>query len=270
MFLESKNNFRALLLVLAGCVGIFWFYYSFAQFDSLSTIKTSYTLDEALAKSDSVLNTWQNLPNSFNKDARLLAHNGLIDSLQTKLGDKKFHEVMAEKTSKNFPLFYWNIEKYFNEETGKLLSTTNITPAGEIISFEMSKEALDIVNPFNMEAIKHSFGLNFSPSFENKATQDSLLSILLNFQKMENSMALSLPKITELSRKLGSDIQTNSIEMYTQERIWEGVNYYIKNSYWNRYAFNKDSLNFVVESGSRILRLYLSSADSVLGFTPSL
>lgn len=270
MFLESKNNFRALLLLIAGCAGIFWFYYNFGQLDPLSTIKTDYSLDAAIAKSDSTLNSWQTFPEKLKTRTRLIANKGLIDSLQFNYGTKEFHKIMADESTKNFPLFYWQVHNYLDNEAEKLLSKMQITPSGEILFFEMSRDALDTLSPFNIHAVSQSLGLNFNPTFNNQAKQDSLIKLLLNFQNSESSMASNFAKIAELSKQLGSSSSAQSMDMYTEDRIWEGVQYYIQNSYWSRYSFKRDSLKFIDENGLRFVSLYMTSTDSVLSFAPSL
>lgn len=88
MFSESNNHFRDLLLLIVGCLGAVWFYYSYPNLDSMSTIKNSASKEAVISKSDSIITSWQFYSNNTIPRIEMESYRGIIDSLQHKFGKK--------------------------------------------------------------------------------------------------------------------------------------------------------------------------------------
>jgi hypothetical protein len=272
MFSESNNHFRDLLLLIVGCLGAVWFYYSYPNLDSMSTIKNSVSKEAVISKSDSIITSWQFYSNNTIPRVEMESYRGIIDSLQHKFGKKGFKELVNKAESRKFPLFYWAIDNYLKEDfynDGSRFSSALLTPEGEIFSYSMSSEAILKARPYNNSTIRQALGLNFETTVENKAIQDSLLSELLRFQSVAEEDYRSYGQIRKFSEMLGADISDDG-DLFTQDEIWNGVSGYLNGTYWKNYSFRRDSLEFQQSQGLRFVRLFLTSRDSVLGFLPKL
>lgn len=272
MFSESNNRFRDLLLLTAGCLGAFWFYFSYPSLDPISTIENGVSKEAVISKSESVVNSWQiyygdNLPK-----LEMQSYRGIVDSLQHKLGKSGFRELMKNEKTKGFPLFFWRIknfskESYYDER--EQVSEILATPNGEIVSYSMSSESIKKIQPYNIAVIKKALGLNFEINPETKAVQDSLLNELLNFQTIPKLDGQSYLLIERYAEILGATIPEGG-DVFVQNSIWNGVSEYLNDTYWKRYSFQQDSVEFQQDQGLRYVRLFVSAKDSVLGFFPKL
>tara|TARA_R110002124_G_scaffold134129_1_gene296759 strand:- start:8004 stop:10628 length:2625 start_codon:yes stop_codon:yes gene_type:complete len=272
MFSESNNLFRDILLLAAGCLGIFWFYYNYKSVEPLSVIKNSVLKETVISRSDSVISSWQVYYGEVTSKSEMRSYRGIIDSLQHQLGSTGFHDLMKDGKTKNFPLFYWKVDNFFKETyyTGReRVAEVLATPSGEIFSYSMNSEAIKKIQPYNNNVIRKALGLNFEPTVENRAIQDSLLNKLLRFQSNAEDNYRTYTQIQKFSKILGASIKDGE-EVFTQDKIWSGVSEYLNDSYWKRYSFHRDSLKFEQEQGLRFVRLFLTSQDSVLGFLPKL
>jgi len=272
MFSESDSHFRDLFLIIAGCIGAFWFYFSYSSLDPISTIESGVSKQEIISKSDSIINSWQLYPGNTLPRLEMQSYRGMVDSLQHKLGKSGFRELMKREETKEFPLFFWRIKNFFKEsyyDDREQVSEVISTPNGEIVSYSMSSESIKKIQPYNLTVIKKALGLNFEINPETKAVQDSLLNELLNFQAIPKLNAQSYSKIERYAKILGATIPEGG-DVFMQSSIWSGVSEYLNDSYWRRYSFQQDSLEFQEDQGIRYARLFVTAKDSVLGFFPRL
>ncbi len=273
MFSESKNYIRDFIVFGAGCLGIIWFFLNYKGMSPLSAIDNGISKEQILAKADSTMRAWQILPSDLKVRSELKSFEGIIDSLQNNFGTSGFIDKSKETENKNFPVYYWEIEKYLEEDfynSGDKLAEIEVTPGGEIFSFSMSVSAVKNSNPYNIIAIKESMGLDYEPSPENRLAQDSLLNVLLDFQNMRGDFSENVDRIVRLSSKLGAQRAGNQFELFTPEKIWDGVSHYLDDSYWKRFDFEKDSLSFKESDDLRFARLFLTGKNPVMGLVPEL
>ncbi|MBF63351.1 MAG: hypothetical protein CL671_01955 [Balneola sp.] len=272
MFSESNNHFRDLLLLVAGCIGAFWFYYSYPDLDPMGTIEKSVSKESVLSKSDSVITSWQIYSNDIVHKSEMESYRGVIDSLQHKFGKTGFKNLVRNPETKSFPLFFWKIDHYLKEDfynEGNRFSNALVTPAGEIISYSMRSDAIRNLQPYNNSVIRDALGLRFETTVENRVIQDSLLTELLRFQNMGEDDYRSYSQIQKFAQKLGAVLPEDG-EVFMQDEIWKGASEYLGDTYWKKYTFRRDSLAFQQEQGLRYVRLFLTAEDSVLGFLPKL
>lgn len=272
MFSKSNNSFRDLLLLIAGCLGIIWFFFSYKNLDPIASVQSAVSKERVYAKTDSVITSWQIFPNNTMHKMEIKSYRGIIDSLQHKHSGLKLLSIMEEEEVEGFPLYFWEIDNYEKEEfytNGKKYSEIIASPQGEIISFSMSGETINKIEPYNVSVFIKSLGLNFERNEENKVIQDSLLAELLNFQKSSQEGFSSYSKIRKFAASLGAENSGNR-EIFTQNYIWEGVTSYLRGSYWREFSFKNDSLEFQQDDGVRFVRAFLSGKDSLLGFIPKL
>ncbi|MEO9886178.1 MAG: SpoIIE family protein phosphatase [Balneola sp.] len=272
MFSESNNHFRDLLLLLLGCLGAFWFYFSYLSLDPVSIIKNEISEEAVISKSDSVVNSWQVYQGNTLPKLEMQSYRGIVDSLQHKLGKNGFRELMKNEETKDFPLFYWRINNFFKDsyyEDRQRASEVKSTPNGEIISYSMDSEAIKKIQPFNNSIIRQALGLNFETNVENRIIQDSLLNELLNFQTVQGETYKNYSNILKFSEMLGATLPDNG-ELFERDEIWNGATAYLNDTYWKRYSFQKDSVEFQQDQGLRYVRLFVTAKDSVLGFFPKL
>ncbi len=272
MFSESNNHFRDLLFLLVGCLGAFWFYYSYPELDPMGYVEESVSKESVLSKSDSVISSWQVYSDEIIHRSEMESYRGIIDSLQHKFGRKGFKDLIQRPETKKFPLYFWKVDHYQKEDfynNGERFSNTLVSPEGEIISYSMKSDAIKNLQPYNNRVIRGALGLNFETTVENRAIEDSLLTELLRFQNMSEEDYRSYTLIQKLAKKLGADLSQDG-EVFIQDDIWSGVSKYLEDTYWKDYIFSKDSLEFQQDQGIRFVRLFLTSEDSVLGFLPKL
>lgn len=272
MFSKSNNHFRDIIILVAGCLGAFWFFYSYPGLDPISSIENNVSKEEVLAKSDSVIKSWNIYPGNILPNLELQSYRGIVDSLQHKLGKAALLELLRDEKTKEFPLFFWRVNNYL--ESGyysdkKQVSRALVTPKGEIVSYSMDSEMVKEVQPYNINVIRQSLGLDFESTLENRALQDSLLTELLSFQAGQEEDYRSYSRIQKFTQLLGGSNPDNG-DIFTQGSIWDGVSEYLEDTYWKRYSFSKDSMEYQQEQGIRFVRLYLTAKDSVLGFLPKL
>ncbi len=273
MFSESKNYIRDSIVVAAGCLGIAWFFFSYKAMSPFSAIDKGLSKSEILAKADSVTREWQILPRDLKERIELKSFEGIVDSLQNGIGTTGFVDAVRSERNKDFPVFYWEIDKYLQEDFydyGDVFSEIEFTPEGELFSFYMGSSAVQQVNPLNIQGVKESLGLNYELTEQNRLVQDSLLNVLLDFQNMRGSSIETLEKISELAVKLGANQDGQDSEIYTSKKIWKGASYYLRGSYWKRFNFKQDSLRFRETNNLRFARLYLSAQEPVFGMFPKL
>lgn len=267
MFSESNNNFRDLLLLIAGCVGLIWFFFSYKSLDPVSSVNHSLSKENVYAKTDSVITSWQLYSKNTLHKMEMRSYKGIVDSLQHKYGNVSFSTIMEQEKAKGFPLYFWEIENYEKEEfytNGEKISEVKATPEGEIISFLMSGESVKKLHPYNVSVFIKSLGLDFERNEKNIAIQDSLLTELLSFQTIVRGDFSSFLKIQKYVKLLGAKNPENR-DLFTRDTVWESVAGYLSNSYWRNTSFKRDSLEFEQSEGVRFVRAFLTAKDTVLG-----
>lgn len=272
MFSESNNHFRDLLLLLIGCLGAFWFYFSYSSLDPISTIEKSISEEEIISKSDSVINSWQIYTGEGVPNLEMQSYRGIVDSLQHKLGKSGFRDLIGREETKEFPLFFWRVRNYFQKDyytNREQISDVYVTPAGEIISYSMTPDAIQKIQPYNNTVIKQALGLDFERTVENNVIQDSLLNELLRFQVVQGEDYRSYAQIQKFSKMLGAKIPEGG-DFFQQGEMWNGATEYLNSTYWKRYSFQQDSLEFMQDQGIRYVRLFVTARDSVFGIFPQL
>jgi hypothetical protein len=272
MFSESNNHFRDLLLLIVGCLGAFWFYYSYPDLDPMGSIEKSVSKESVLSKSDSVISSWQIYSDDILHKMEMESFRGVIDSLQHRFGKSGFKELTERTETRNFPLYFWKVDHYLKEDfynDGNRFSNALVSPQGEIVSYSIRIDAIKNLQPYNNSVIRDALGLNFETTVENRAVQDSLLIELLRFQNMSEEDYRSYSQIQNFAKRLGAIIPEDG-EIFMQDDIWDGAKEYLRDTYWKDYTFSRDSLEFQQDQGLRFVRLFLTSKDSVLGFLPKL
>ena len=272
MFSESNNNFRDFFLLIAGCIGLIWFFFSYKSLDPVSSVSHSVSKERVYAKTDSVITSWQIYSKNTLHKMEMKSYKGLVDSLQHKYQNVGLSTIMEREGAKGFPLYFWEIDNYEKEEfytNGEEISEVKATPGGEIISFFMSGESVKKLQPYNVNVFTKSLGLEFEKTEENLALQDSLLAELLSFQSATRGDFTSFQKIQKYVKLLGAR-NPEGRDLFIRDTIWENVSGYLSSTYWGDLPFKNDSLEFEQSEGVRFVRAFLTAKDTVFGQLPKL
>ncbi len=273
MFLDSENRFREIGLIVAGVAGIFWFYFSYQKLDPVASLQNAASKERIFAKTDSTLDVWQMLPPSLKQRAKMESYRGLADSIQKIDGIDGFFSEIKSSQNKQFPIFYWDIQKYEQEQfyiDGDYAIQANVTTSGEVFSFSIRDRVIKEFKPHNIRNMNYVFGLDFESTSQKLALRDSLISKLLAFQSMEFNDNSELDGVPDMIKRLGGSENLDLQDVFSYNGIWESAAELLEDTYWNRFEFSRDSMEFKEGDGIRYARLHLTAQNSIFDFYPTL
>lgn len=256
MFAIHDQRFRDILLLALGFLGALWFFFDLANHHPLSSVDIQLTEEGATQKADSMFLSWEFQPLELKKRARVVTYSDMIDRLQEKYGRKEFLRSMRNSTESALPLYSWSIDEFeIKENERQQAFRFRLSKKGELIDFKASDELIRQQTPFNRKAIRYGAERIRNLS---KEVEDSVISELVNYQHLRTEVSAFF------RMNLGSGIDNHN------NYIWRGVDYYVDQSYWNRFSFSKDSLRFNDDGFVRYATAYLTSTDTVMGIVPKL
>lgn len=269
MYLLNRQHFRDSILFVFGLVGLIWFFTDIRHHWVPSIIDIQLTEELAIQKADSIFLKWGYQPVNF--ITRTSIHNlgAQVDSLQRKYTTKGLMTRLNNEDSFGLPLFRRVVRKYEDEEADQTMVRTEFTHKGELVSFRVSPQLINTQKPFNRWLMAKTLNEDFLNL--NRTTMDTLISGLLDFQH-GNQLSENFQSMRRIFNELVEEKKIEkSFEQYLgEENIWKGVDYYLSESYWGRFSFQRDSLVLTNESDLKIARAYLTSRDTVLGVVPQL
>lgn len=259
MFAMHDQRFRDILLLILGFFGALWFFYDLGNNHPLGPVEIHLSNDEIIEKADSVFLNWQYQPVNLNKKARVASYAGLVNSLQEEYGRKEFILNMNDNSQVKLPLYNWMVEE-FSVVDGQIKDAFSIrlSKLGEVINFKVEDELITEQNPFHRGMIRFAYGRGEKLE---QTVEDSIVTRLVNFQHKRGDPNQMMSFFAE---------QLQSEEPYHDSYIWRGIQYYIQNTYWEKFSFKQDSLTFDENASFRYATAYLSSTDTVMGVVPQL
>lgn len=256
MFAIHDQRFRDILLLALGFLGALWFFFDLANHHPLSSVDIQLTEEGATQKADSMFLSWEFQPLELKKRARVVTYSDMIDQLQEEYGRKEFLRSMRNSTESALPLYSWSVDEFEVKENERQQAFRfSLSERGELIDFKASDELIKEQTPFNRKAIRYAAGRIRDLS---KEIEDSVITELVNYQHLRTE-ASAFFRMT-----LGSGVDNHN------NYIWRGIDYYVNQSYWNRFSFSKDSLRFNDDGSVRYATAYLTSIDTVMGIVPKL
>lgn len=254
MFALHDQRFRDILLLALGFFGLLWFFIDLKNHHPLTSIE--YLMDEskALATADSIYFNWDYKPEDLKKRATVNANEDLINQIQAQYGRQKYLSNTESENYQVLPLYTWAIEEF--RVSGEEVETAvefDISKNGELVAFKVSDEVIARQTPFNRKLIRQSFPKNV---FGDIQREDSVIAQLIDFQHIRTS-PMNIYEMLLLDQE---DEQNNF--------VWRGAEWYLKNSYWKRFNFQKDSLSFDDDGTVRYARLFFTSLDTLMGVVP--
>lgn len=254
MFALHDQRFRDILLLALGFFGLLWFFIDMKNHHPLTSIE--YLMDEskAVATADSIYFNWEYKQENLKKRATVNANEDLINQIQAQYGRQKYLSNSESENYQVLPLYTWAIEEF--RVTGENIETAvefDISKEGELVAFKVSDEVIERQTPFNRKLIRQAFLEQISGSLQK---EDSIITQLVDFQHLRNT-SINIYQQLLIS---GEAEQTNF--------VWQGAERYLKNSYWKRFNFKKDSLSFDDDGTVRYARLFFTSLDTVMGVVP--
>lgn len=259
MFSIHDQRFRDILLLVLGFFGALWFFYDLGNHHPLGPLEIKLSNEEAIERADSIFLNWQYQPVNLKKRARVNSYSNLVDFLQEGYGRASFLGHMKTETNLKLPLYNWLVEE-FSVQDGEIKKSfaASLSKQGELITFNIDDELIEQQTPFHRTMLRYAYGRGQKIT---KAFEDSIITRLVNFQHMRDDPQSSLEFISN---------QLQSGEEYHSSYIWEGINFYIQNTYWKRFSFSRDSMSFNDNGSFRYVTAYLTSKDTVMGITPKL
>ncbi|MEQ9309553.1 MAG: SpoIIE family protein phosphatase [Balneolaceae bacterium] len=258
MFAMHDQRFRDILLLTLGFFGALWFFYDLGNHHPLGPVEIHLTNDEVIQKADSIFLNWQYQPVNLKKRARVASYSNLVNQLQEKYGRSEFIQNMKQDNELKLPMYNWSVEE-FSVNDGQIneLFSIRLSKLGEVINFNVQDELISQQTPFSRGMIRYAYSNGRELP---RVLEDSIITKLVDFQhKTDNINQISL-----------FDTQILDEGSFQNQVIWRGIEYYIQNTYWKRFTFSYDSLNFNENSSFRYVTAYLSSKDTVMGVVPTL
>ncbi|MEX0719874.1 MAG: PP2C family protein-serine/threonine phosphatase [Balneolaceae bacterium] len=261
MFSINNKLFRDLLLVILGVLGAGWFFLQYPALHPFNNLEIEYSREEIIAKSDSTFQSWQFQSNDFLSNIELTSSAGVLDSLQKKWENKEFDRWL-ERTDNPLKslLFRWEIQKYDSESANERLASFGMSPAGEVVSFNISDELVRNQRPFNRLAVREVFREQVDEL--TRSLEDSLITGLIDYQHL-NTGAESDSKVLQIISQLRELRGAQADEAYTMKNIWSLTDFYLERTVWKHFDLQKDSVDLLDEGGFQFARAYLSYSDSV-------
>ncbi|MFV1883129.1 MAG: PP2C family protein-serine/threonine phosphatase [Balneola sp.] len=259
MFSIHDQRFRDILLLVLGFFGALWFFYDLGNHHPLGPVEIKISEEEAIQQADSIFLNWQYQPVNLKKRARVSSYSDLVDFLQDGHGRAEFVYNMKKQSGPKLPLYNWLVEE-FSVQSGEIKKSysARLSKQGDLITFDVEDELIEQQTPFNRAMIRFAYSRGRAIT---KAFEDSIITRLVNFQHMRDDPESSLEFIRT---------QLQSSEEYHSSYIWEGIDYYIQNTYWSRFEFQRDSVSFNDNGRFRFAKAYLTSKDTLMGVIPKL
>ncbi|MCG8374171.1 MAG: PP2C family protein-serine/threonine phosphatase [Balneolales bacterium] len=258
MFAIHDSRFRDILLLILGVFGALWFFSDLGNHHPLSSLDLKMEERVAIQKADSIFYSWEYQPVSLKKRVRVESYSGLINNLQSKYGRNKFFAGSGIENDKGLPFFTWVVDEFSVQESEiENAFTFRLSEEGEVVEFSISNELINSQTPFSRKMIKGMFG---GARNYNKVKEDSIITMLVDFQHL---------------RSTGYELFTSPIinpegTGFSDSLTWKGVDYYIENSYWNRFTFSRDSLEYNDDGELRYVKAILSTDSEIMGISPKL
>ncbi|WP_141691575.1 PP2C family protein-serine/threonine phosphatase [Rhodohalobacter halophilus] len=220
------------LLVIAGILAAFLFFWLYGQSHPLSLADPSLGEEAASQRAQSVVQSYGYQPQDIPiTDFRVKS--ALLDSLQSGTDINQFYRIEANRL--NFPAFYWRSEFLIE------LADANDFMAGpmqnQIVSVHLNErgEVIELVNSENRlpSTFFHADVLSFALDIEHPRIPpeavDSLIFERIQFQLSGNEESLSLNmehgELTRLNRATAEKMA----QYYLERSGWAGSNYEIAN-----------------------------------------
>ncbi len=259
MFAMYDQRFRDILLLILGFFGAIWFFYDFGNNHPLGPVEIKLSNEEAIEKADSIFLSWQYQPVNLKKRAWVDSYSTVIDHLQKEYGRSEFLQTMRDTSRLKVPTYNWTVDEFSVVDGERKRSyRARLSKHGEIISFDVDNELIEQQTPFHRGMIRYAYSRGRKLT---KAFEDSIITRLVNFQHMRDDPVSSLEFVRN---------QLDSGDEYRTGYIWSGIEFYIQNTYWKRFSFSRDSMNFNDNGAFRYATAYLTSKDTVMGITPKL
>ncbi len=270
MFLSHDQRFRDILLLCLGFFGVFWFYADFQNHWVPSTISIKMDDETAINKVDSTLRSWNYQPISLEKVVSPIQAEIDVDSLQRKFGSSSLiKKILGERRNgSKLPYFKTNVAAFANDGRGLKQLSMDFAEDGSILNFSISAKIINEQTPFNHVLMASSFQQGVEEELSPEVI-DSLIGGMVDYQhNHENSQ--NFRNMRNLLIRIRKGGQGAFHEYLGSRNIWDGVNYYLENSYWNRFEFTQDTLIFDEEDGFKIARAFLTAKEEVMGVVPKL
>ncbi len=270
MFLSHDQRFRDILLLCLGFLGVFWFYADFQNHWVPSTISMKMDDDTALIKADSTLKSWNYQPISLKKVVTPIITGVYVDSLQRKYGSTALIKKMRREgiSGLRLPYFKTNVSVFSTDSRSGRDLNMDFAEDGSIVNFSVSSKIINEQTPFNKALMASSFQQGIEEELSPEVI-DSLIGGMVDYQhNHENSQNFSNMRNVLIRLRKGD--QGAFREYLNSRNIWDGVNYYLENSYWERFEFTQDTLIFDEEDGFKIARAFLTAKEEVMGILPKL
>lgn len=254
MFAFHDQRFRDILLLALGFFGVIWFFYDLKNHHPLSAIELKMDTKEAISMADSIYYNWQYEPENLKKRAVVNADDDLINRIQSTYGREKYLSNNDLDNYQALPLYTWEIEEFnVTREDVETAITFDLSKDGEVVSFSVSDDVVRRQTPFNRKLIRLAFGNDSDYTLQK---EDSIITSLVDFQHLR-----SIPSNIYETLLVDGEKENGNF-------VWKGADWYLKNSYWKRFNFQKDSLAFDDDENVRFARLFYTSTDTVMGVVP--
>ena len=255
MFTVHDQRFRDILILVLGFFGALCFFFNLGNHHPLSAVEIPLDNEEAISKADSIFRSWQYQPVNLKKRAKISTYARMVNHLQQKYGRSVYLENAKNETTLKLPFYNWRVSE-FSIVDGEPSDAffVELSKDGEMVTFSASDEVINEQTPFNRDILHHAI----QKGEFTKVQEDSIITALVDFQHLRGN-AFSFFKLA-----MGSE------RNYDDSFIWSGIEYYLKNSYWKRFDFNRDSLAFDENSSFRFAKAFLTSKDTVMGVVPKL
>lgn len=256
MFGLHDSRFRDILLLTIGFCCVLWFFFDFGHHHPLSTMEVHFSDDEVVQMADSLFLNFEYQPVHLKKRASIKSNSVLINKIQEFYGREKYLTNSDADNHNLLPLHTWLVEEFsVSGDEANTAVTFELSNTGEVVSFSVSDEILEEQKPFSRKTISQLLGRHGT---YDQQQEDSVIAKLLDFQHLRSRPF----DLYRLILRNAEDGEGNF--------IWRGVDDFLKNSYWRRFEFHKDSLSLEEDAVVRFAKLHLTSKDTVMGVVPKL
>ncbi|MEO1022333.1 MAG: PP2C family protein-serine/threonine phosphatase [Bacteroidota bacterium] len=261
MSFVNRRFFRDYVLLGIGVVGFMVYFSLYPNLHPASLIDIDMSRDEVIDQSKNLLNQW-NIGTDNKLFGSLETERTVIDSLQTEVGALGFNDEVGRGLNKRFPLFYWEVMNPIDQI--KLAWSLD----GKLVSFEASPDYLYEKMPSNRKALGYVSGFRSTPITPFQV--DTLIDALLIFQQVDSPGKQRIWSENIVDNFLQVDEDGVPTDNNSEERIWKLIEYYLKNSYWAKTEFERDSVTFSEESNLRIATGHLTAKTPIMGMKPTI
>ncbi|MDR9417989.1 PP2C family protein-serine/threonine phosphatase [Gracilimonas sp.] len=257
---QGKKLFRDLIILLLGVVGIGVFFYSFSIHHPFSMGEIESSKERIVERANGIFQ------NNHYQDFDILptvqfgTSNQLIDSLQVKWGIKELKKrTENSEFLQKIPLMRWYAQG-ISTQTGDGAPQVRIelSTTEELVRFTVNNELITRQRPYNRFAIRSVFEDQMTGY--SRATEDSLVTALVNFQHLNTEEPSGGQFDQILNRIRANDLETNA-RIYSEENIQKLASYYIEQLVWTNFDFQQDSTHVMDEAGIRFAKTFWSVED---------